>query len=44
MRKKDRGRGVVRSDSASNSKGAKVAPARRLFQSICDDVGRAVLR
>jgi len=34
----------VRSDSASNSKGAKVASARRLFQSIRADVAGAVLR
>jgi len=44
MRKKDGGHGVVRSDSASNSEGAKVTPARRVFQSICEDVARAVLR
>ena len=44
MRKKMGDVVVVRSDSASNTKGAKVAPARRVFQSICEDVARAVLR
>jgi hypothetical protein len=44
MRRKRGESVIVRSDSASNSEGAKVAPARRVFQSICEDVARAVLR